>query len=87
MGNEDSPNDDQAAPDAAAERKLRGSALTGAEQKTAADHTDYEKARNPNSELHLDGEDDSLYSDGLDIEEESETLFGTQGTSPGIIKP
>lgn len=87
MGNENSPKDDQAARDTAAERKLRGSALTGSEQKTAADHTDYEKARNPDTELHLDGEADSLYSDGLDTEEESETLFGTRGTSPGAIKP
>jgi len=38
------------------------------------------------AELRLDGEDDSLYSDGLDLEidEEDDTLAGTRGTSSGI---
>jgi len=87
MGNDNSPDDDKSTPDTAAERKLRGSALMGSEQKDAADHTDYEKAHNPDTELDLDGEEDTLYNDGLDIEEDSETPFGTRGTSPGIIKP
>ena len=42
MGNDNSPDDDESTPDTAAERKLRGSALMGSEQKDAADHTDYE---------------------------------------------
>jgi hypothetical protein len=87
MGNDNSPDDDQSTRDTAAERKLRGSALMGSEQTAAADHTDYEKARDPDTELHLDGEEDTLYNDGLDIKEDSETLSGTRGTSPGIIKP
>jgi hypothetical protein len=87
MGNDNSPDDDKSTADTAAERKLRGSALTGSEQKDAADHIDYEKARDPDTELDLDGEEDNLYNDGLDVEEDSETLFGTRGTSPGIIKP
>jgi hypothetical protein len=35
------------------------------------------KTRNPDSELHLDGEEDSLYTDGLEIEDDSETLADT----------
>jgi hypothetical protein len=66
--------------------RLRGSALEGSDQKLAPDHEDYEKNRDPDAELRLDGEDDSLYSDGMDLEidEEDDTLAGTRGTSSGI---
>jgi hypothetical protein len=66
--------------------RLRGSALEGSEQKSAPDHVEYEKSRDPDAELRLDGEDDSLYSDGMDLEidEEDDTLAGTRGTSSGI---
>jgi hypothetical protein len=62
--------------------RLRGAALEGSDQKTAVDHTDYEKSRNPDSELHLDDEDDSLYADGLDIGDDGEPLAGTDGNAP-----
>ena len=82
MGN---ANDDKARTPTSAERKLRGGALTGSEQKSAADHTTYEERRDPDTELHLDGETDGLYSDGLDVEDNSgETLAGTRGDSAGI---
>ena len=84
MGNADSPEDQPPSPDTAAERRLRGDALEGAEQKGAANHAAYEKRRNPDTELRLDGEPDSLYSDGLDIEPEPEPLAGTRGPSSGI---
>ncbi len=92
MGNATSSDDgdqstpDQSTPNAAPERKLRGSELRGSERKSAADHSDYEKARNPDTELHLDGEEDTLYNDGLDIEEDddADTLAGTRGSSAGI---
>jgi hypothetical protein len=84
MGNADSPENDQPTPDSSPESRLRGAALEGAEQKNAADHTTYEKTRNPDAELRLDGEKDSLYSDGLDIEEDVDTLAGTRGPSSGI---
>ncbi len=41
----------------------------------------------PDTDLHLDGEEDTLYSDGLVIKGDSETLSGTHGVSPGSIKP
>ena len=84
MGNDNSPSDDRSTIDSAGERKLRGSALKGSEQKAAADHVKYETGRNPDTELHLDGETDTLYSDGIDVEEEFDTLAGTRGSSGTI---
>jgi hypothetical protein len=85
MGNTDAPNDDSAPRDEA-ERRLRGGPLDGSDQKKAADHAAYERSRNPDTELHLDGEKDTLYHDGLDIDEEDtdDPLFGTRGNSSGI---
>jgi hypothetical protein len=80
------PKTDSQAAGKTRKSKLRGAALEGSDQKSAPDHMDYEKGRNPDAELRLDGEDDSLYNDGLDleIEEEDDTLAGTRGTSSGI---
>ena len=79
MGNETLPADEPAT-DIAGERKLRGIALNGSEQKAAVDHSEYEKERNPDTELRLDGESDTLYGDGIDIEEDFDTPAGTQGS-------
>jgi hypothetical protein len=85
MGNPNSSDDDEKSPETEAERRLRGGALEGSESKRAADHDEYQKRRNPDTELRLDGEEDTLYDDGLDIEEEDpDTLAGTRGTSSGI---
>lgn len=78
----DSEGKDPSTP--AGERKLRGAELEGSEQKSTVDHRDYEKTRNPDTELRLDGEKDTLYDDGLDIEEDEDKLFGTRDTSSGI---
>jgi hypothetical protein len=77
--NSEVPNNDEAdsLPDSAA--RLRGDALNGAEQRSSVLHGAYERARNPDAELRLDGEDETLYSDGLDIGDDSETLAGTDG--------
>jgi hypothetical protein len=85
MGNTDAPDDDPPARDEA-ERRLRGDALEGSERKKAADHGAYERSRNPDTELHLDGEKDTLYNDGLDIDEEDpdDPLYGTRDNSSGI---
>jgi hypothetical protein len=77
MGN--TTTDEQQGADDAGERKLRGKSLDGAEQKNAVDHPAYEKARNPDTELRLDGEEDTLYQDGLEVEDDSETLADTRG--------
>jgi hypothetical protein len=85
MDNDNSPfDDDQQAIDTASERKLRGIALKGSEQRAAADHVEYEARRNPDTELHLEGETGSLYRDGLDLEEDFDTFAGTDGSSGTI---
>jgi hypothetical protein len=84
MGNDNSPTDDRSNTDSAGERKLRGIASKGSEQKAAADHVEYETGRNPDTELHLDGEADTLYSDGIDVEEDFDTLAGTHGSAGTI---
>lgn len=83
MGTVKSPDDEARATPS--ERKLRGAGLQGSEQKSAADHTEYEEQRNPDTELRLDQETDTLYSDGLDTEADAtETPAGTRGDSFGI---
>jgi hypothetical protein len=67
----DTPQDD--------EQRLRGADLTGAEQDSAADHEAHLKRRRPDAELRLDGETDELYQDGLEIDDDDETLAGTRG--------
>ena len=83
MGNETSAID-QPITDSVSERKLRGAGLNGAELKGAADHSEYETERNPDTELHLDGETDTLFDDGIDVEEKFDTLAGTDGSSGTI---
>ena len=84
MGNANS-SDGGKSPATASERKIRGEALDGSEQKNAVDHAKYERTRQPDTELHLDDEKDTLYNDGLDVEDDgSDTLAGTRGSSSGI---
>jgi hypothetical protein len=72
---------DEKEPDTGAERRIRGGSLDGSERKSAVDHDDYEKRRNPDTELHLDDEEDTLYDDGLHVEDDDEEpLAGTRGS-------
>jgi hypothetical protein len=84
MANDRSPTEEHSITDSAGERKLRGTALKGPEQKDAADHLVYEMGRKPDTELHLGGEPDTLYSDGIDIDEDFDGLAGTRGSSGTI---
>ena len=59
------------------ETRLRGKPLTGSEQKDAVDHTEAAKQRDPDTELRMDDETDTLYEDGLDVEDDDETLADT----------
>ena len=84
MGNPETPKDPKESP-TAGEQRLRGTELEGAENKAAADHDAYEKRRNPDTELRLDGEEDTLYDDGVDThDEDPDTFAGTRGNSDGI---
>ena len=61
--------------------QLRGEELEGSERVDSVDHTGYAKKRQPDAELHLDGEKDTLYNDGLEVEDDSLTLANTKGNS------
>jgi hypothetical protein len=77
MGNE--RTDDEATSAEAGETNLRGAALDGSEQKKAVDHTAFDKKRNTDTTLRLDDEEDTLYEDGLDVEDDSRPLTGKDG--------
>ena len=88
MSKDNSPSGSRSAADAVAERKPRGSALKGSDQKDAPEHagdekSGHEKARNADAELHF-GKDRTLYEDGLETKEDSALLYGAHGTSWGI---
>jgi hypothetical protein len=80
MGN---PKTDDQRPDAtdqSAEGKLRGDALAGWERKRAVDHTTYDETRNPDKVVRVDNEKDTLYDDGLEVDEDTPPL----GTAGGV---
>jgi len=70
MGNNES-NRDNVPIDQTGESTLRGSGLDGSEQKKSVAHTTFEKTTNPDATLHLDGEEDTLYDDGLEVDDDS----------------
>jgi hypothetical protein len=61
--------------DESQETKLRGAALKGAGQKDSMDQA----PSNPDTSVYLDGEEDTLYEDGIKIGDDSDTLLGTDG--------
>lgn len=79
MGNANTDDERQGSIDRSGESKLRGDALAGSEQKRAVDHTTYEKTRNPDAVLRVDDEDDTLYSDGLEVDEDAAPLGTPRG--------
>ncbi len=88
MGNDNATNDDRSTTDSAGERNLPDGSLKGSEQKAAADRAESETERDSDEKLQLDGDTtaktETLYSDGIDVEEEFDTLAGTHG-SQGTI--
>jgi hypothetical protein len=79
MGSINTDDGDQIPADTAAESNLRGDKLSGVDRKNAVDHVAYEKARNTDTTLRLNGEKDTLYDDGLDVEDSSAPLTGIAG--------
>ncbi len=82
MGNVN-PDDPEATP-RAGESKLRGRSLAGSDQNASVDHTEYEKTRNTDTTLRLDSEEDTLYDDGLELEDDSAPLTGKDGKDDTI---
>jgi hypothetical protein len=64
--------------DVKVDEHLRGKELNGAA---------YEKPRNNDTELHLDGEEDTLYEDGLELQDDSSPLTGINGRDDTTTKP
>jgi hypothetical protein len=62
------------------ENKLRGSTLSGSERPRAADHTKYSQRRNPDTVVRVDNEEDTLYGDGLELEDDTPPLINNDGT-------
>ena len=84
MGNVN-PDDPAATPaDGAVKPKLRGRALVGSDQNASVDHTEYEKTLNTDTTLRLDDEEDTLYDDGLELEDDSAPLTGKDGRDDTI---
>jgi hypothetical protein len=79
MGNINADGTEAASDDKGGEASLRGAALHGSEQKKSVDHTAYDKKRNPDTALRLDGEEDTLYDDGLELDDDSTPLTGING--------
>lgn len=79
MSDKDLERDPSIAPDPTGEDRLRGKTLIGPEQKRAVDHIPYEKMHDPDAVLHLDDEKDTLYNDGLDLDDDPGLLAGTDG--------
>ena len=70
MGNTDDAEERRpGATNQSGESKLRGD---------AAEHGTLKKKRNPDTELHLDNEEDTLYNDGLELEDDTPPM-GTAG--------
>ncbi len=67
--------------DRSGESKLRGGTLQGPEQKSSVDHEAHEKARDTDAVLRVndDGEEDTLYDDGLEVEDDTPTIVNTDG--------
>ena len=78
--------DDGTSADQSGESRLRGPRLEGSDQRKAADHTAYDKTRNPDSILRLDGEEDTLYDDGLDLDDDSPPLTGKDGRDDTVTE-
>jgi len=79
MGEIRTDDGDSIPSDETGESHLRSSALDGSERKKSVAHTAYEKARNPDATLHLDDEEDTLYDDGLELDDDSAPLTGKDG--------
>ena len=79
MGETKADGDNDVPVDKSGESTLRGSALDGSEQEKSVAHTAFEKTRNTDTTLRLDGEEDTLYEDGLEVEDGSGPLTGKDG--------
>lgn len=65
--------------EAAGETRIRGRALDGSERGKAVDHVEYEKRSQTDTTIRTDDEKDTLYEDGLELDDDSGPLTGIDG--------
>jgi hypothetical protein len=65
--------------DKSGESHIRGRDLGGSERDLAPDHVDYAKRRKTDDVIRTDGEKDSLYDDGIELDDDSDPLTGING--------
>jgi hypothetical protein len=73
-------NDPSDSAERIGENKLRGGALRGSERRQAVDHAEYDRKRNPDAVVRVDNEEDTLYDDGLELEDDTPPLTNNDGT-------
>ena len=67
--------------DRTGESKLRGGALSGSsKRRQAVDHAEYSRKQNPDAVVRVDNEEDTLYDDGLELEDDTPPLVNNDGT-------
>jgi hypothetical protein len=79
MGNANTDDERPEASDQSGESTLRGDALAGSERKRAVDHTTYNETQNPDALIRADDEEDTLYSDGLEVDDDAPPLGTPRG--------
>lgn len=65
--------------DQTGESRIRGRDLAGSERDQAADHGDYAKRSETDKVIRTDGEKDTLYQDGIELDDDSDPLTGING--------
>jgi hypothetical protein len=66
------------------ESRIRGRDLGGADSKGSVDHVDYKQNRNPDAELRDNEGEDTLYDDGLELEDDLKPLTGVNGDDDSV---
>jgi hypothetical protein len=63
----------------AGETRLRGGSLSNDERRTSVDSVEQQQSEDTDAVLRTDGEEDTLYEDGLELENDSRPLTGING--------
>jgi hypothetical protein len=72
-------NDPASRGERTGEARLRGGSLTTDERRTEVDRVAAEQAEDTDGVLRTDNEEDTLYEDGLELENDSRPLTGING--------
>jgi len=76
---DNAPGDGAAGLPDAGETRLRGGPLSRAERRGPVDSVAQQQSQDTDQVLRTDGEQDTLYEDGLELENDSRPLTGVNG--------